>query len=76
MLWKERKRLLKECQVSFWGAPTHADIIEFSKFLMQLKNQRSGRKTVCDFLLLLFLKELLYFKVKESMPFFEQKYKV
>ena len=29
-------------QVSFWGAPTHA---EFQKLLLQLKNQRSGNKT-------------------------------
>ena len=25
-------------QVSFWGAPTYADIIEFLNFLLQLKN--------------------------------------
>ena len=43
-------KILKVClQVSFWAAPTHADIIEFSNFLFQLKNQRSGSKTVCDF---------------------------
>ena len=28
----------------FWGAPTHADIIDF-----QFKNQRSGSKTVLQF---------------------------
>ena len=28
------------------GAPTHADIIEFYNFLLKLKNQRSGSKTV------------------------------
>ena len=33
----------------FGGAPTHADIIEFLKFLLLLRNQRSGRKTVSDF---------------------------
>ena len=27
----------------------HADINEFSDFLLQLKKQRSGRKTVCGF---------------------------
>ena len=37
----------KTClQVSFWSAPTHADIIEFSSFLLQPKNQRSASKTV------------------------------
>ena len=35
--------------VSFWRASTHTDIIEFSNFLFQLKNQRSGSKAVCDF---------------------------
>ena len=25
-------------QVSFWGAPAHVDIVEFSNFLFQLKN--------------------------------------
>ena len=33
----------------FWGAPTHTDIIEFSNFLLQLKNQRSESKTVSGF---------------------------
>ena len=28
--------------VSFWKAPAHADIIEFSNFLLSLKNLRSG----------------------------------
>ena len=31
----------------FGGAPTHT--IGFSNFLLQLKNQRSGGKTVCGF---------------------------
>ena len=31
----------------FWGAPTLEDITEFSNFLLRLKNQRSGSKTVC-----------------------------
>ena len=30
----------------FWGAPTQADFIGFSNFLLQLKNQMSGSKTV------------------------------
>ena len=33
-------------QVSFWGAPTHADVTEFENALLQLKNQRSG-KSLC-----------------------------
>ena len=37
----------KNClQVSFWGAPTHADITEFSNLLLQPKNKRSGIKIV------------------------------
>ena len=63
---------LSQCQ--FWG--TCADITKFSNFLVQLKNQRPGRKTVCDFLLCLFWKELWRFKVKESVLFVEQKYKL
>ena len=30
----------------FWEVLTHADIIEFSNFLLELKNQRSGSSTV------------------------------
>ena len=48
-------------QVSFWGAPTHADIIEFSNFLLQLKNQKSGSKTVCGFSIILILKGIMTF---------------
>ena len=33
----------------FLGYPTHADIIEFSIFLLQLKNQKSESKIVCGF---------------------------
>ena len=40
----------------FLGAPTHADIIKFSNFLLQLKNQRSESKTVCGFSILFILK--------------------
>ena len=32
------------------------DIIEFSGFLLQLKNQRSGSKTVCGFSIIFILK--------------------
>ena len=35
--------------ISFWGAPTHADIIEYSNFLLQLNNQRLGGKALSDF---------------------------
>ena len=46
-------------QVSFWGTPTHADIIEFSNFLLRPKNQRSGSKTVCGFSIVLILKGIM-----------------
>ena len=71
-------RSLSSClKVSFWGAPTHADIINFSNFLLQLKNQRGlGAKLCMAFLLFLFWKELWRFKVKESMLSVEQKYKL
>ena len=45
----------------FWGAPTHADIIEFSNFLLQLKNERSGSKSVCGFSVILILKGVMTF---------------
>ena len=48
-------------QFSFWEAPTHADIIEFQNFLLQLKNQRPGRKTVGDFSIILILKGIILF---------------
>ena len=43
-------------QVSFWEASTHTDIIEFLNFLLQLKNQTSGSKTVRGFGIILILK--------------------
>ena len=53
---------LKIClQVSFWGALTHADIAEFQNFLLQLKNQRSGSKTVYGFSIILILKGIMTF---------------
>ena len=72
---------LKIChRVSFWGAPTHVAVTEFQNFLLQLKNQRSRSKTVCGFSFILILKGIvlneLRFKVKESMHFAEQKYKL
>ena len=48
-------------QVSFLGAPTHADIIEFQSCLLQLKNQKSGSKTVCGFSIILTLKGIMTF---------------
>ena len=67
----------KKClQVTFWGAATHADIIEFSNFLFQLKNQCLGAKLCVAFQLFWFWKELWRFKVKVSMLFVEQKYKL
>ena len=48
-------------QVSFWGAPTHADIIEFFNFLLQFKNQRSASKTVSGFSIIFILKGIMTF---------------
>ena len=59
----------------FGGAPSHADI-KFSKFLLQLISQRSGSKIVCGFSIILRLKGIMMFKVKEYMLFVEQKYKL
>ena len=54
-------KLKKFChQVSFWEAPTHTDI-EFSNFLLQLKNQGSGSKTVRGFSINLILKGIMTF---------------
>ena len=50
---------LSPCQ--FWGAPTHADIIGFYNFLLQLKNKRPGSKTVCDFSIIFILKGIMTF---------------
>ena len=38
-----------------------ADIIEFQNFLLRLKNQRSGSKTVCDFSIILISKGIMMF---------------
>ena len=46
--------------VSFEGALTHADIIEFSNFLYQLKNHRSGSKAVSGFSTYYFNFEMKY----------------
>ena len=42
-------------------APTHADIIEFSNFFQQPKNQRSGSKTVRGFSIIFILKGIMTF---------------
>ena len=65
---------LSQCQ--FWGAPTHADIIKFWNFFLQLRNQRSRSKNMCGFFIIFILKGIRRFKVKESMHFVEQKYKL
>ena len=43
------------------GAPTHEDIIEFKNFLLQLKHQKIGGKTMCGFSVILILKGILTF---------------
>ena len=45
----------------FLRAPSHADTIEFENFLLQIKNQRSGNKSVCGFSIILVLKEIITF---------------
>ena len=45
----------------FLGASTHANIIEFSNLLLQLRKQRSGRKTVYNFCIILILKGIMKF---------------
>ena len=65
-----------EFHTGFGGAPTHGDIIEFLKFLLQLKNQRSGSKTLCGFSIILILKGIYDVLKSESMHFAEQKYKL
>ena len=39
----------------FWRAPIQSGLIEFSKFLLQLKSQRSPSETVCGFSICAFL---------------------
>ena len=55
-------------QDTFWVAPPHAGIIEFSKFLLQLKNQRAGSKTVSGFSVILILKGIM-FRESKSLCF-------
>ena len=45
----------------FLGSSTHADIIEFSNFLVQFKRQRSSIKTVCGFSIIFVLKGIMTF---------------
>ena len=53
-------------EVSFRGTPTHAVIIQFSNFLLQLKNQRFGSKTVCGFSIIFILKEIMTFWIEKN----------
>ena len=48
-------------QVSLWGAPAHANIIEFWKFLLQLKSHKFGSETMCDYSIILILKGIMTF---------------
>ena len=45
-------------------------------WILKLKNQRSGSKTVCGFYYFIFWKELWPSTVKDSMHFPEQKHKL
>ena len=53
----------------FWVAPTHADITEFSNFLFQLKNWRSGSKTLYGFTIILILRGIMTFWSERGYPF-------
>ena len=46
-------------QFTFWGAPTHPDIIEVSNFFLQLKNQS---KSVGGFSIIFILKGIMTFQ--------------
>ena len=48
------------------GSSTHADVIEFSNFLCQLKNQRSGSKTVYGFSVMIFVEQNINFNKNET----------
>ena len=48
-------------RLGFGGTPANRDTIEFQKFLLQLKNQRSGSKTVPGFFIILILKRIMTF---------------
>ena len=43
-----------------WGTPTHADIIEFSNFLLQYKNQRLDSKDVHGFSIIIILEGIMF----------------
>ena len=43
------------------SSQTHADIIDVSDFLLQLKKQRPGSKTVCGFCIIFILKGIITF---------------
>ena len=53
-------------QVSFGGTPAHAVINQFSNFLLQLKNQRFGSKTVCGFSVIFILKGIMTFWLEKN----------
>ena len=52
---------LKSSSPGLGGAPTHTDIIEFSNFLLQPKNQRSGNTTMSGFSIVFILKGIMTF---------------
>ena len=44
-----------------WGAPSYKKVIEFSNFLLPLKNQRSGSK-ICVAFIIIILKGIIAFQ--------------
>ena len=64
--------LERSLQVSFCRAPAHTIITEFSNFLLQLENQRSGSKAMCGFLII-FKSKSPYFLLNENINFGKNK---
>ena len=50
------------------------DITEFSNFLLQLKNQKSGSKAVCGISIIFILKGIMIFDSRRVHAFVEQNY--
>ena len=60
-------KYLSQCQIL--GAPTHSDIIELENFLLQLKNRRSGGKSLFGFSIILILKGITTFLSQRAHAF-------
>ena len=58
---KLRLSKFKKFVSSFWGTPTQVNITEFSNFLLRLKNQGYGSKSMCGFFIIFILKGIMRF---------------